>query len=358
MRRSARAVTVVLAAAVAVALAACGGSHPGAAASVNGEDIPTRILAGITTSITDPDPDPSEYGAIDTTQRETLMQLIRSLIVEHAAEAIGVRVPKKRVDREMERIATQYGGLEGLEAEIAGRGRTIEDVRDQLAATVRQELLQQHFSDEAEVTDAEIEAEYQARLDREYRFVQMSLILVRGRAEAERLVAQIGGGADFAQLAEEHSLDQTTAATGGETERNRGALPEEIDDEVWAAEPGTLIGPRRVELGTDDSGAPLHGFLVIRVNGFRTITLEDVRDDLRDQIAGRAANVSLEEFVTDAFTSAEVWVDPRIGRWDSDTATVLPPEGAAPPAQPSPQPTPVPTGPPPPMTPTPSPERG
>ena len=70
--------------------------------------------------------------------------------------------------------------------------------------------------------------------------VRAAHILVATRAEAEELQAQLGAGADFAELARTASLDPSTRPAGGDLGWSpRGyLLVPEVDEAAWALAPG------------------------------------------------------------------------------------------------------------------------
>lgn len=70
------------------------------------------------------------------------------------------------------------------------------------------------------------------------------------RAKMEALLKELRAGADFAALAKEHSDDPASAAKGGDLgEVSRGVLPAELEEAVFALEPGEVSEPVRTGFG-------------------------------------------------------------------------------------------------------------
>jgi parvulin-like peptidyl-prolyl isomerase len=66
-------------------------------------------------------------------------------------------------------------------------------------------------------------------------------ILVASQEEADEIVAQVQGGADFAQVAVEKSQDPSAKEDGGDAGwAARGSLPPDREEKVFALEPGGL----------------------------------------------------------------------------------------------------------------------
>ena len=129
------------------------------------------------------------------------------------------------------------------------------------------DILEKRSNDEA------IKAYYEKHLP-QFRAPQRSLELIAtpDEATATRLIKEIKGGADFATLAKEHSVDQRSKADGG----NLGWVPlpsliPEVASKIEGAAEGEIVGP--INLG----GAS--GFF--RVGASRDlIPLEDVKEGI------------------------------------------------------------------------------
>lgn len=160
-----------------------------------------------------------------------LDQLINLELLVQAAREEGTTIDEAQVDQQIQGLREQHGAGESFEqflqqANIASE----EDLRELIA---RQQLI------EAMVI-AHTEAEH----------VRSRHILLRTdnledeeaieerKAEAEELLAEIEDGADFAELASEHSDDPGSAESGGELGwMPRGVFVPEFDEAVFSMEP-------------------------------------------------------------------------------------------------------------------------
>lgn len=116
--------------------------------------------------------------------------------------------------------------------------------------------------DEVTLTDAEIEEYYEAN---QSDFEEPARAQVRvsvlsktplasdtaaSRARADTLLAEIRDGGDFGELATLESSDAATAAEGGDLGVfARGAMTPAFDSAVFAASPGSLLGPVQTPFG-------------------------------------------------------------------------------------------------------------
>lgn len=126
------------------------------------------------------------------------------------------------------------------------------------------------------VTDSALQAAYDARFkdavaQTEYNAAH---ILVDDEAKANDLLAQLQGGADFAELAKANSTDTGSGANGGELGWfGLGMMVKPFEDAVVAAEVGKVSGPIKTDFG-------YHLVLVKETRVAAQPTLDDIRDEL------------------------------------------------------------------------------
>lgn len=80
--------------------------------------------------------------------------------------------------------------------------------------------------------------------------IKVRHILVESQEKANALLAQIRGGANFAEVATANSLDRVSAPQGGSLEWSpRGVNLPEFENAIWNAKPGDLLGPIQTQMG-------------------------------------------------------------------------------------------------------------
>ncbi len=103
-------------------------------------------------------------------------------------------------------------------------------------------------------------------------------ILVASEDEAKKIIAQLKGGADFAQLAREHSTDPGAAQGGDLGWFKKGDMLPEFSAAAFALQPGQI---------TDTPVHTQYGWHIIKVEGRRQApppTFEQARDQLRQDM--------------------------------------------------------------------------
>jgi hypothetical protein len=159
------------------------------------------------------------------------------------------------------------------EAARAG-GAQADSTDDALAARYEQQLLaQMKATDGREYYDAHVD------LFRSGGRIKAGHILVKSRAEAEQVLADLRDGKTFAEVARSRSVDSTTARTGGDLGWvSRGVMVKPFEDALFALEAGGVSGV--VETG--------YGFHVLRADAVDEGTLlpyDAVRDLARSAVA-------------------------------------------------------------------------
>ncbi|HHX63794.1 MAG TPA: hypothetical protein GX702_02775 [Chloroflexi bacterium] len=127
--------------------------------------------------------------------------------------------------------------------------------------------------------------------------INASHILVEDEELAQDLLEQIGDGADFAELAREHSQDTGSAEKGGELGWfPRGVMVPEFEEAAFALQPGEVSDV----VSTD------FGFHIIKITGREVRALEPY---LEQEFQNRMFNAWVAEIVQEADIEVHVQTD-------------------------------------------------
>ena len=141
-------------------------------------------------------------------------------------------------------------------------------------------------------------------------------ILVAEEGEANDVLAQLRGGADFGELAKAHSTDPGSGANGGDLGCvSRGKYVDAFERAVWEGPVGEVQGPVKTEFG----------YHLILVTKRGTLTSEEARPEILQELSPPAFQ-PLSDWLRTKMPEVEVTVDPRFGTWD-DTAQEVTPVG-------------------------------
>lgn len=321
---------------------AAGAPLPPVVATVNGQDISTRVYEMYLKN-------GREELGLDETKEEgrrklsllregIVSELIDRELIRQEAARRGLRGEPRRLAEEDERAVARLGGAEKFDAYLAQHGLTRAEFMETVRGPVYSELVRRELSKDVQVSEEEVKAFYEAHRGDEWlrapERVTASHILVaarpnliaqqlqrdknlagaalqaaardemaRRRARAEGLRRRaLAGGADFAALAREFSDDLGTRERGGALGQfPRDSHPKAFDDAAFALKPG------EVSLVTQTD----YGFHVIKVTArepARIITLEEAAPEIRRRLLAAREAETLKGWLTESRRKAQVRV--------------------------------------------------
>ncbi|HLF40324.1 MAG TPA: peptidylprolyl isomerase [Acidimicrobiia bacterium] len=152
----------------------------------------------------------------------------------------------------------------------------------------------------------------------------LSHILVKEEAEAKAVAARLKAGEDFAAVAKEVSTDPGSKPQGGDLDCNpKGVFVTAFEDAAFAAEVGKATDPVKTDFG----------YHLILVRERKTASFDESRDKIIEALNTQSQS-EFREFLEKAMGEAEVTVDSRFGKFESEgpdqAPQVVPPEKPAP----------------------------
>lgn len=315
---------------VAVAATACSSSS-GVAASVDGRTISHDDVVAELEAIRANEP---YVASIEGTGESVLGTSEDAFNAAFVATQLGVRIQYALVGNEVDRRdldaddACRQAATDSVVQNLAalspaGDGRAVfegfgSDYRDYLVERETDVLLLQGDLVGQPCLAEEAVESYFAEHRSDFEQACGAHILVETRAEADELVGLLRGGADFAALATERSIDAGSGQRGGDLGcLTRGATVPEFDAAAFAQPIGEIGDPVQSEFG----------FHVIRIDARQAPPLEAVRNDVIQALIAEVRG-AFGAWYTDALAGADVEVDERYGRWDAASSQVVRPGSA------------------------------
>lgn len=188
--------------------------------------------------------------------------MIEQVMIEQAAAAADVVISDAEVDDYMQEMIAESGGEEAFLAKLAEWGETREDAWQEVRAQMIGMAMTERVVEGVSATAEHVHARH---------------ILLDTSQEAERILAQLQAGADFAALASAYSQDSSTRESGGDLGFfPRGILlAHEVEEAAFALQPGQFSGVVISSLG-------YHIVQVIERDPARSVGPENLRF-LQDQ---------------------------------------------------------------------------
>ncbi|GAA5110008.1 peptidyl-prolyl cis-trans isomerase [Haloechinothrix salitolerans] len=250
---------------------------------------------------------PTEPGKRDAFRRDLAKAYAFSLVVQEEAYRKDIHISGKTARDVLSKyIRDQYGEgsggrqrfLELLSAEGATERAVLDEVKRQLS-------LGRLFSEvtaDVRVDESEVREAYEKRQDElsspELRKLQN--IVVANKRQARAVLAELRGGASFAEVAARASIDASTKDKGGALGQVSAAqLEEDYGKEAFAASKGELFGPVKTR----------HGWNVGRVAAIKkaeTPEFTAIHDQLREALDLEKAVSTWRSWLIDRVLDAEI----------------------------------------------------
>ncbi len=156
-------------------------------------------------------------------------------------------------------------------------------------------------SKQVEVTDEEVRRIYEANKDsfKEPETFRASHVLAENEETAKKVLERLKAGESFAKLAEEVSKDVSKAKGGDIGYFSKGQLIPEFEAACEPLKPGELSGVVKTSLG-------YHVILLTERKAARVRPLEEVRDQIRKQLAAQQQQRQIETYVQQLRAKAQI----------------------------------------------------
>jgi parvulin-like peptidyl-prolyl isomerase len=223
--------------------------------------------------------------------------LVQRAQMRQAAEDLDIEVTDEQVSERLKQVKEQYlGGDEArYERQLRESGLTDAQVREDIRDQIVSEKLFQNVTRDTKVTAAEVEAQY-AKNKAQYsqpESREVRHILVKSKARAEALYAELQAGGDFATLAKENSLDAGSKDHGGQLTISRGQTVAPFDEKAFELKVNEISTPVKTEFG----------FHVIQALGpvepAKVTPLKDVEAAIKQQLLESQKNEEMTAWVDD-----------------------------------------------------------
>lgn len=312
----------VTALAAVPALSACDTS-PGAAAVVGSDRVTTAHLqAEVNNALADRDvqsalANPQTSRALGGDRigftRQTLSRLIGQDVVNKVAAAHHVTVTPAEVTAQTKDFIQQTGSLTALQQSAAQQvGVGADELSSLIRFTVLQQKLGTALTASLPATQAQLRSEYQKDID-SYDQLQVAQIAVTKRSQAMRLLNEVRSNpASFSRLARADSTDSASSANGGLV----GFVPR--------SQVISLLGSAaKAKVGTFQVASSQSQWVVLHIIKRQVTPLADVVDQVKAALFAAQANTLLTKAISHEAIALGIHVNPRYGRWDSATQSVV-----------------------------------
>ena len=262
-----------------------------------------------------PDPGTQQYEAL---RKQAMQFLVQRCEFDQKASDLGIKVTDSDVDNQLATIKSQYFGKNGkcdstceqkFQAELKKQNLSVDQVRDDVRASVVQNKIYEKVTSGVTVSDKEV-ADYYKKNKAQY--VQpesrdVRHILVKKKALADQIYQQLLHGANFAALAKKYSTDPSSKNSGGKLSISKGRQVPEFDKVAF-------------KLKTNEIGKPVkttYGWHVIQaltpIKPQHVTKLSEVKTAIQQQLLGQKKQTEMQKWVSDTSKDFESKTNYQVG---------------------------------------------
>lgn len=238
------------------------------------------------------------------TKKVYLNQMVVEELILEEAEKVGIS-PVLVTTQEFKAALDNYLAMNNMDIEslvknIVGKNLTIDDLQDYFKDQIAiSDFLNETMLATLEVSDEDIENYYQGNIDSftaQEGQIRARHILVETEAEAKDILQRLKGGADFATLAKEKSLDTASGARGGELGFfSKDMMVAEFANASFKLKVEQISNPVKTEFG----------WHVIQRQSDK-MTLEEIQDALKLQLTQEKQRAALQTYVEQLKAKAKI----------------------------------------------------
>lgn len=286
---------------------------PPVVARVNGQDIPKADFDRLVRQMEMQAGQAVPKNRRDEIYRAVLDQLVTYTVLVQETKARDITVTadeaKKVSDAKIAELRQQIPDPKAFNKALAERNMTLErlraDIRNDIAIN---KMMQAEAASTPAVTDADIQEFYQKNPD-EFTGLRASHILIRpdgfdeaskskARTQAEEVLKQAKGGADFAELARKHSADGSAQQGGDLGFFTRSSMVPPFSNAAFALKPGEI----------SDVVETQFGFHIIKANERKDVPIAEATDKIRTFLTARRRDERQQAFVAGVKSRSKIEV--------------------------------------------------
>jgi len=236
----------------------------------------------------------AEYQSLQT---QAVAYLVQRAEYDNRGADLKLTVTDKEIDARIDQVKKQsFGGSQAkFDKQLKQQGYTTESLRSEIRAQLLSEKIYNSVTKNAKVTDAQIaqyykenKAQYSQAESRDVRH-----ILVKTKAQADKIYNQLKAGADFAALAKKYSQDPGSKDNGGKLTIIRGQTVAPFDTTAFLLSTNTISRPVKTQYGYHVI-QPISG-----IKPAKTTPLKDAKPAIQATLLDKAKTDSITKWTND-----------------------------------------------------------
>ncbi|MFL5971638.1 MAG: peptidylprolyl isomerase [Gaiellaceae bacterium] len=223
--------------------------------------------------------------------------LVQRTQFEVKADELDIDVSDEAVDKRIDQYIKErhQGDKKKFDAELKSQGLSPEQARDIIRANLVQEAIFNKVTKDVKVNDEQVKAHYDKNKAQygtpETRPVRH--VLVKEKALADDLYAQLKAGGDWNAIAKKHSQDPASKNEGGKMTATKGQLVPEFEQTAFTIGDNGISKPVKTQ----------YGWHIIQALGpvkkSQSTPFAQVQEAIRQQLLQENRNKEMEKWVAD-----------------------------------------------------------
>lgn len=207
---------------------------------------------------------------------QTLDGMITEELLQQELDKAKITLTDADYDKELEKVKKSFATEEEFNAALQQNSMTLDVLKEQIKSQTKISKL---LASQVKVTDEDIKKvfdENKASFDTPEQ-IRASHILVSTKEEAEAILKQLKGGADFAKLASEKSMDTNSKDTGGDLNFfAKGQLDPDVEAVAFTKKVN--------EMAIVQSSGGFHVILITDHKDAHVATLEEKKESIKESL--------------------------------------------------------------------------
>jgi foldase protein PrsA len=191
--------------------------------------------------------------AFKTRQDQILAYLVQLDEFTQKGKGLGVEVTDADVQKQIDKVKKQYfkGDEAKFEKGLLAQGLTLDIYKLEWRGQLLSNKIYAKVTKGIAVSDAQVKAYYDSHKSTYTQKASRDVrhILVNSKSLADKLEAQLKGGADFGKLAKKYSKDPSSAPQGGKLTISQGETVPQFDKVAFSIKTGVVSPPVHSQYG-------------------------------------------------------------------------------------------------------------
>lgn len=229
--------------------------------------------------------------------REKLLDMLidEKLQLKKAAE-LGITATDEEINSEVENAKKYFDTEEKFNEFLKGQGMDLEYFKQSMKKELTIKKLFDKLTEKVAVTDEEVKSYYDTHQN-EFLSVKASHILLDTKEEAEKMLARVKAGENFAELAKQNSKDPSAKENSGNLDYFRhGEMVEPFEKAAFALKPGEISDIVQTDFG----------FHIIKVEDSKLDKFEEVKEQLKANMISDRENSEYEKLLEEMRKNAKI----------------------------------------------------